>query len=259
MKKRLFALFLSLTLILALAACSGVPFPDGQESPEGPSGLPEAEDVLTGKIVKLDEGSFLFAGDDAYALYFVSSALDIYSAGGEKTDASALKAGQIVDVGYSGGVMESYPMQLGSPVYVQITGEGDDMVGFYRQVLGDLWEVDSGLNGSIDILAFDLTEVSNLTEGERSAFIWLAGGDYGVAGLAATFEELDEQGYIGEDFPYFETGLLITIEVSDVQEDSFGFDAQKWRSALGAYWFSDCKAEKGPDGWTYTIGSEAIS
>ncbi len=259
MKKRLFALFLSLTLILTLAACSGAPSPDGQESPEEPSGLPEAEAVMTGKIVKLDDGSFLLAGDAANELYSVFSTLDIYGPDGDKTDASSLKAGQTVDVGYSGGVMESYPMQLGSPVYVQITEEGEDMVGFYRQVLSDLWEVDSGLNGGIDILAFDLTEVSNLTEGEKSAFIWLAGGDYGVAGIAATFEELDEQGYIGEDFPYFETGLLITIEVSDVQEDSFGFDAQKWRSALGAYWFSDCKAEKGPDGWTYTIGSEAIS
>ena len=39
------------------------------------------------------------------------------------------------------------------------------------------------------------------------------------------------------------------------------FDAQKWRSSLGAYWFSDCTALQSPLGeWSdYTIGSEMIS
>ena len=38
------------------------------------------------------------------------------------------------------------------------------------------------------------------------------------------------------------------------------FDAQKWRSGLGAYSFSGCVGQqRGDDPWTFTIGSEAIA
>ena len=39
------------------------------------------------------------------------------------------------------------------------------------------------------------------------------------------------------------------------------FTAQKWRSSLGAYWFSDCTAVQNAVGeWSdYTIGAEMIS
>ena len=43
--------------------------------------------------------------------------------------------------------------------------------------------------------------------------------------------------------------------------DTVTFDAQKWRSALGAYFFCDCTASQDVDGrWgDYTVGSQAIS
>jgi hypothetical protein len=37
------------------------------------------------------------------------------------------------------------------------------------------------------------------------------------------------------------------------------FNAEKWRSGNGAYFFNDCKAKKVNDVWEYKIGSEAIS
>ena len=38
------------------------------------------------------------------------------------------------------------------------------------------------------------------------------------------------------------------------------FDAEKWRSGLGAYFFLDCTASMEQDGtWTYTVGGEAIA
>ena len=38
------------------------------------------------------------------------------------------------------------------------------------------------------------------------------------------------------------------------------FDAQKWRSGLGAYFFGDCVGRRGEDGaWTYTVGAELIA
>ena len=47
----------------------------------------------------------------------------------------------------------------------------------------------------------------------------------------------------------------------DALQNTVTFDAQKWRSALGAYFFADCTAEQALDGhWgDYTVGSEAIS
>ena len=42
--------------------------------------------------------------------------------------------------------------------------------------------------------------------------------------------------------------------------DGVGFDARKWRSPLGAYYFQDCTAVSIGGHWgSYTIGSGAIS
>ena len=54
-------------------------------------------------------------------------------------------------------------------------------------------------------------------------------------------------------------------ETGDDELNSAGntvtFDAQKWRSGLGAYFFCDCTSQQTLDGhWDgYTVGSEAIS
>lgn len=84
-----------------------------------------------------------------------------------------------------------------------------------------------------------------------------------------------EQGYItaepleGSDakFMHWEDGVLFSITPADGHEDEayslpvLFFNAEKWRSSLGAYGFSDCSAlwpELGT--WTgYTAGSEYIS
>ena len=55
---------------------------------------------------------------------------------------------------------------------------------------------------------------------------------------------------------YWEEGVLFSV--SGCARD--GFNAQKWRSGLGAYFFQDCTAVQADDGtWTYAVGSEAIS
>jgi len=138
-------------------------------------------------------------------------------------------------------------------------GQGEELVGFYQTILDDLWKVDEGLNSEINVLAFDLSQVSNLTEAEKDELVNLVSKSHGVEGIRGTFDELSEQGYIDKENLYFETGLLITIETTDVTEDRFTFDVTKWRSGDGAYFFIDCKAVKTGNGWSYTVGSEAIS
>ena len=47
----------------------------------------------------------------------------------------------------------------------------------------------------------------------------------------------------------------------DALQNNVTFDAQKWRSALGAYFFTDCTASRDAQGhWgDYTVGAAAIS
>ena len=138
-------------------------------------------------------------------------------------------------------------------------GQGGSLVGVYQTILDDLWKVDEGLNSDITVLAFDLSQVPNLTEAEKDELINMVSKSHGVDGMRGTFDELSEQGYIDKENLTFETGMLITIEATDVTADSFTFDVTKWRSGTGAYFLIDCKAVKTGNGWSYSVGSEAIS
>jgi len=245
--RKFIVLILILLLVLPSAACSD------------DTRIPKTDAVLAGKIVQMHDNTFLLAGSGVSDLYVISYALDIYNADNKPIDASSLKAGQEVEIGYSGGVMESYPAQLGKPVYIKITGEGDDLVGFYQTILDDLWKKDKGLNPEGGVLAFDLTQVENLNEAEKSALVYIVSEDRGLTGITGTFDELSEQGYINKEKLYFGDGMLIEFELTDVTEESFMFNVRKWRSGTGAYFFNDCKAVKTGDDWQYTVGSEAIS
>ena len=91
--------------------------------------------------------------------------------------------------------------------------------------------------------------------------------------IAGTWEELCEQGYIDKENLCWEDGLFLSIKTNEDAEwnlpaikegdpvpELTAFDAQKWRSGLGAYFFGQCTAQKNVDGkWSYTVGQEAIA
>lgn len=264
MKRLTVSFIISMVLSLVVAACSYKPGGESPKETQTPAGEtthpPKSEAVLTGKIVRLDGKSILLAGAGENDLYVADIPGDIYD-GDTKADPSSLKAGQTVEIGFDGLVMESFPMQIREPDYIKITGRGDDLIGFFMTVTDDLWNVDPGLNSDAEIIAFDLTKAANLSGGEKRALAYLAGGKYSPSGqgIMSSFDELCEQGFIDRENLYFESGILFTIEVAVVTDGRFTFDAQKWRSGTGAYYFNDCKAEKTAEGWRYTIGSEAIS
>lgn len=236
--------------------------PPTVKSGEGKSGafkLPQTEAVLKGKIAKSYQDSLLVVGEAAFDLYMVSSLLEIYDENNMLVDTSYLKEGQEIEIGFSGVVMESYPAQLGGSLYIKISDQGDDLIGFYEEVFKDLWERDEGLNSDMNVLAFDLSQVTNLTEGEKGALVYIVSSAYGLAGIRGTFDELCEQGYIDKEKLYFEKGLHFILEVTDQTEESFTFNVTKWRGGLGAYFFQGCKAVKTEDGWSYTVGAEMIS
>ncbi len=224
------------------------------EQPAGAENEPRVEDcetVISGTIVRADEKTILLAAADG--LYTLPA-----DAGPVAALGSQLAPGNELTVGASGGVAESYPMQLGQIEAARAAG-GDDLVGLYLAVVDRLWEQDSGLNGGAAYLAFDLSGAENLTEGEKEAVAWLAASDRGLEPLRGTFDELVEQGFIDGENLLFEDGLLYGFTLTDVRPDSFGFEAQKWRSGLGAYFLCDCKAVLRNGQWSFTVGAEAIS
>ena len=182
--------------------------------------------------------------------------------------------GALAEITY-GTVLETYPGQLGGVTAVNIRSDGfDDRCALYLRVLDDLWNVDGGLNGGVTSVSVDLSQTS-LSESEQAAVAWTFAGEHGISQvLSLNYEQLAAEGYLtgadpdSDGIPCWEEGCLFTITEQETGDNELNgarntvtFDAQKWRSALGAYFFADCTAEQALDGhWgDYTVGSEAIS
>ena len=135
-------------------------------------------------------------------------------------------------------------------------------------MLSDLWEVDTALNTGLEELGVDLSGLTDLAESEKSALAWVFGNAHGLMPITGTLEEIWEAGYLtpmtGPAEGYedsvalyrWENGCLFSLSGSAEE----GFEAQKWASGLGAYFFTDCTARQNADGtWTYEVGAEAIA
>lgn len=148
-----------------------------------------------------------------------------------------------------------------------------DVCELYLKVLEDLWNVDSGLNDGISQLGIDLSGLSHLNEAEKETVMSRFASRHDLPYIAATWEELCEQGYIDREKLCWDDGLFFSIKTNedaewnlpcikegDTAPELTAFDAQKWRSGLGAYFFGQCTARKNADGtWSYSVGQEAIS
>lgn len=207
---------------------------------------------------------------------------------GEAAEAADLEDGMTVEISFNGAVAETFPAQFGEVYQIAGFSIGTeenpggtcyDLCGLYLQVLDDLWKKDPGLNENISLAGLDLSAApGGLTESEQAAVAWRFGEMHGVEVLTGTFEELKEQGYftaepLGEGAPegaaflHWEDGCLFSIKPIETDAEAIYslptlfFNAEKWRSSLGAYGFYDCSA-----GWPmmgtwsgYQVGSEMIS
>lgn len=243
-----------------------------------------------------EEGTLLLAGleggaGDVYRLSSGREGLNIFL-DSEKADASALEDGMTIQVTWDGMIMETYPAKFSGVTKIEAWSMGseeepDDRCGLYLQVLEDLWGKDTALNEGLEVLGLDLSGLTHLSEAEKSAVAHRFGELHGLEVVTGTMAQLLDRGYItmhpletkgtdvlyGNYFYEWENGILYSITTN---EDAVwnlpmltegeeapsltAFTAQKWRTSLGAYGFSDCSAQKAEDGsWTYTIGAEFIS
>ena len=241
--KKLVLFALTLALLAGLAACAPA---------EHPAAEPPAEaTTLRAKIIEVNDASLLVA-EESGDLYTVNTA------NAEITTSVLLRPGMTVEIGYSGDVAESYPMQITDAARISSVADGGDLVGLYLQIAEDLWrDAGEGLTSDIDTVAFNLSEAQNLSRGEKNALLYLASGKFGYETVEGTIDELREQGYI-EDM-WFPHGVLFNFYNMTFEEDSFDFAAQIWRSGSGAIIYGECKASLTNGIWSYEPGGWAIS
>lgn len=234
---------------------------DTENGTQGDNGkTPDAEsETLAGKIVEVKDGVIVLASEKLGLLTASLKDAALYGLDGGPIAADELASGMEVELTYSGVILESYPGQPAGVSSLTVTAEGDDLIGLYCNIFADLYEVDAGLNDGIEMLAFNLTKVTNLTVSEKEALVYLLGCRYGMTVLTGTYQELCDAGYIDAETLSFEDGLLITIEVTEEGDGAFTFNAEKWRGGDGAYFFTDCKATRKNGAWSYTVGVEMIS
>ena len=149
----------------------------------------------------------------------------------------------------------------------------EEVCEMYQKVLEDLWTADPGLNDGISRIGIDLSELSHLTEAEKAAVMAGFAAKRGLPYVAGTWDELCDQGFIDRDNLFWKDGLFFYINtnedaIRDLPEMKEGdpapeltsFEAGKWRSGLGAFFYSECTGRKNDDGkWSYTVRSMGMS
>jgi hypothetical protein len=258
-------------------------------------GCEREQEVTSLRIVDgAETGQLVLAGERESDVYTLDMKDIKVFLDGKKADASALEDGMMAEIVHSGWIQTTYPGQFSDVYEVRVYSLGSeknpggsyyDVCGLYLQVLEDLWNADPGLNSEIQYISVDLTDApGNLTDGEKAAIAWIFGGKHGVQALTLSSEELKEQGYFteivytGTGLPMssddnrpkaylWEDGVLFTI-IDNMGQDAVSyslpvikFNAWKWRTPLGAYWFSNCSAVWPQMGtWSsYNIEHEMIS
>ena len=263
MKK--WCLFLSAyALGCCLAGCGGELAASAEAGARPPEGIPavssvqvEEETVLRGRVVDgaQDEETVLLAGgEEAPGVYALTL-----------PEGTQVQNGDLVEISFSGEMTDSFPAGLGRVTAVEVVSGGmDDLCVLYLGVLEDLWETDSGLNDGISMIGMDLSATS-LTPSEQQAVGWTFAQRHGMELVEGTWQELCDQGYIDGENLWWEDGCHFSITESTLEGtyslQPLAFDAQKWRSGLGAYYFCDCTSVRSDLGrWDgYTVGAHAIS
>lgn len=256
--KRIYAVLVLLALFLSLAGCSEAALVR-QET----TATVRPISILNATVSSVHDGLVLLAGtaEDAGAgdLYTAETDLEIIALDGSVAEPSSLRAGMSVSVEYEGSISGNTPGRKIPATRMTVINEGNDLIGFYFELLKEYFEENSGLNSDIDTIAFDFSKLSNLRESEKSALMYLMGAYTKLPYISGTYEELGEQGIIDTKNLYFENGVLMELSTAEEHAENFTFSISKWRSGTGAIGCSGCKAKLKNGVWSYTPGDSWIS
>ena len=245
-----------------------VAVPGGSPAPGGPDEPPGGEtgSLLCRIVDGAAEGELLLAAQrsEGDALYRLTVGDTPVLLDNQTADSGRLQDGMLLTVIYSGDVLETYPAVPEGVVAIQaITSGQDDRCGLVLQAFEDLWAEDSGLNGDIAYMGFEISEALVPESSEREGIAWRFAELHGTQPLTGSWQQLADEGYIDAENLYWENGLFFSFtptENAAQQDDTLFFAAQKWRSGLGALFFVDCTARKDAlGGWQYEAGGFAIA
>ena len=275
------------------AQTPATPAPDAPAGAQTPARPPEeegtvyrmrvAETLPDGRLVLTDETELFFVVSPGAAekILLDGEPYDPGEPGAYQMLPGGRLDGLTVDVCCGGWKTEQQPIEFEGVASLRFYSIGTpecpggttfDLCGLYLQVLEDLWAEDEGLNGGAKYVSVDLSDAPGaLCEGEKHAIAWIFAAAHGAEPLELDYEALAAQGYLTEipetrGLYEWEDGLLFTIRDTSDPADVFSlpsirFDAQKWRSPLGAFFFTDCSALWPALGtWDgYNVGAMAIS
>lgn len=228
-----------------------VQVPDANSSQDQESPAFVTKDVT---LISTDNSSLLAIGSSDADLFFLpTSDVQILNLKNKEISSSELVPGMILTITYNGEIMESYPASFGEVSTMKVKQIGSNLVELYYQMILDIFSQDTALNDDTSIIALDLTQASNLTDGEKSALSYLVMNGFMKDCYLYTYEELISEGLIDDEALYFRDGILITIAVTKETSDSFTFSISKWRSGLGAIGYNDCTAKRNGTEWTYKL------
>ena len=262
------------TLFLGLYFCAALLLGGcAMEQSTAPAPAASGGEVTTGPVQQSVTCRVVAAGEDGLLTLAGFSGEDVYLLSAPELK---VRPGQLVDVSYD-ELMETYPAQFGGEVTAEArpgTDGFDDRCALYLRVLNDLWEEDAGLNEGVEQVGVDLSATS-LSESEQSAVVWAFAVGHGVEPVEGTWQQLIDGGYISalivdtdkDCIPVYqwENGCLYSITEQEMEGmyslTPVTFDAEKWRSGTGAYFYCDCTALRSASGqWSdYTVGAHAIA
>ena len=280
---RVLCLSMLLFCVLLLAACSGA-------AGFGTSGTEQdgSDNAFTGGINGASAGNAMEpetartlcrivdgAGSDTLVLAAQSEQGEVYTLApdsipvtldGKSAAPDQLQDGMLVTIVSSGCTETVWPARFGEVYAIEAESSGiDDRCGLVLGVFEELWQNDPALNEDVRILGFDIDEALLPLNSERMALAWVFSCRHGTGTefVMGTWQQLADEGYIDGENLYWEDGLLFSINACEgkAQTDKkLFFDARKWRSGLGAIFFTECTAKMDRSGsWSYEPGGFAIS
>lgn len=254
MKKWLLILVLS----LGLTACNEQDLPL-EETVDFT--MPLGAAAMTCRVMEEEDGTLLLAKVDGGKADIFTTSCREAEVKFENPAHTEIREGDLVEIIFDGGIMETYPAQLGSVLEVWVKAEGfDDTASLYLEVFADMAEDDAALAHDAQMIGLDLSRTA-LSPAEQSAAAWILEGETGKTVLEGTWEELVEQGYIDGENLVWEDGYFLSVTEEERTETELTFSTQLWRSGLGALFYADCTTTRTPNGpWSdYTIGAVAVA
>lgn len=270
---------------LLLAACSGAAgsgTPGSGTSGTGQSGpdntLPDS--IRDGNAPEPDTARTLCrivdgAGSDTLVLAAQSEQGEVYTLApgsipvtldGKPADPDQLQNGMLVTIVTNGCVETIWPALFGEVYAIEAESKGrDDRCGLVLGAFEELWQYDSALNEDVNILGIDIDEALLPSGNERMAVAWVFSCRHGTGAefVTGTWQQLADEGYIDGENLYWEDGVLFSInsiEGKEQTDEKLFFEVHKWRSGLGAVFFTECTATMDRSGaWSYEPGGFAIS